>query len=213
MNKLKKIYDNIIFFINIPRSIPIFIIYFLLENKDSIKADMKRDITLLQGITLYPMMMKNQYMRLHFLMVYSYIFRNIFCMRLRENSSFLVKLITIFYKIKVDCGLISKFGPGLSICHGNSSIIFAQEIGENFTVYQQVTIGRGKKVNDRDIAIIGDNCIVYAGAKIIGGITIGNNCIIGAGAVVTKDIPSNCTVIGNPAIIIKKDGKKVYEKL
>ena len=42
-----------------------------------------------------------------------------------------------------------------------------------------------------------------------GGITIGDNVIIGAGSVVTKDIPSNCVVVGNPARIIKQDGERV----
>lgn len=42
-----------------------------------------------------------------------------------------------------------------------------------------------------------------------GGITIGNNVNIGAGCVIVKDVPDNCTVIGNPAVIVKKNGIKV----
>lgn len=38
---------------------------------------------------------------------------------------------------------------------------------------------------------------------IIGDITIGDNVIVGAGSVVTKDVPSNCIVAGNPAKVIK----------
>jgi acetyltransferase-like isoleucine patch superfamily enzyme len=41
-------------------------------------------------------------------------------------------------------------------------------------------------------------------ATILGGITIGENSLVGAGSVVTKDVPSNVVVIGNPAKIIKK---------
>lgn len=52
-----------------------------------------------------------------------------------------------------------------------------------------------------------------AGAKVLGKITIGNNVIIGANAVVVKDVPDNCTIVGVPAYIIKKEGKRVNIKL
>lgn len=208
---MRKIYDYLVIFINMPRSILIFIIYFLMKKKTNLNEDMERDTSLNRANELYPKLIKSKYMKLHYLLIYNYVFRNIFYMRIREFNVVLAKISKILYPIKVDCGLDSKFGPGLVVYHGNSSVVFAHQIGKNFTVYQQVTIGRGKKINGRDMAIIGDNVIVYAGAKIIGGITIGDNCIIGAGAVVTKDIPSNCTVVGNPAKIIKKDGKRFIQ--
>jgi acetyltransferase-like isoleucine patch superfamily enzyme len=40
-------------------------------------------------------------------------------------------------------------------------------------------------------------------ATILGGITIGENALIGAGAVVTKDVPDNAVVAGNPAKVVK----------
>ena len=52
---------------------------------------------------------------------------------------------------------------------------------------------------------IGNNVTIYAGACVSGGITIGDNVVIGANAVVTKDVPDNAVVVGNPARIIKKD--------
>ena len=50
----------------------------------------------------------------------------------------------------------------------------------------------------------GDGVRVYAGAKVIGNVTIGNNSIVGANAVVIKNVPENCTVVGVPAHIIKQ---------
>lgn len=50
---------------------------------------------------------------------------------------------------------------------------------------------------------IGDNCFIGNGAILLPGITIGNEVIIGAGSVVTKDVPSNTIVAGNPARIIQ----------
>jgi maltose O-acetyltransferase len=50
---------------------------------------------------------------------------------------------------------------------------------------------------------IGDNVWISGKAIILPGVTIGDNVIIGAGAVVTKDVPDNVAVGGNPAKIIK----------
>ncbi len=55
----------------------------------------------------------------------------------------------------------------------------------------------GAKIN------IGNNVWIGAGAIVLPGVTIGDNSIIGAGSVVTKDVPRNCVVAGNPAKIIK----------
>jgi serine O-acetyltransferase len=51
---------------------------------------------------------------------------------------------------------------------------------------------------------------IYTGAIIYGGITIGDRAVIGAGAVVRKDVPPDCTVAGNPAFIVKRNGEKVH---
>ena len=58
--------------------------------------------------------------------------------------------------------------------------------------------GYGKPVN------IGDNVWIGGGAIINPGVKIGNNAVIGSGSVVTKDVPDNVVVGGNPAKIIKK---------
>lgn len=96
-------------------------------------------------------------------------------------------------------------GGGIYLDHPYSTVLAAVSIGKHFKTKQLVTIGnnRGGK------PIIGDNVFIGAGAVVCGGITIGDNVQIGANAVVMKDVPSNCTVIGNPAIIIRKDGVKV----
>lgn len=52
---------------------------------------------------------------------------------------------------------------------------------------------------------IGRRCFIGANAIIMCGITIGDEVIVGSGAIVTKDVPSNCIVAGNPARIIKTD--------
>jgi acetyltransferase-like isoleucine patch superfamily enzyme len=52
---------------------------------------------------------------------------------------------------------------------------------------------------------IGDFCVIGIGAIIMGGVKIGNEVVVGAGAVVTKDIPSNTMVAGNPARVIRNN--------
>lgn len=47
--------------------------------------------------------------------------------------------------------------------------------------------------------IVKDGAVIGAGAVILPGVTIGENAVVGAGAVVTKDVPDNITVVGNPA--------------
>lgn len=55
---------------------------------------------------------------------------------------------------------------------------------------------------------IGDDCWVGAGATLLGGVVIGHGSVIGAGSVVTKNIPENVIVAGNPARIIRKIARK-----
>ncbi|MFQ7342722.1 MAG: serine O-acetyltransferase, partial [Turicibacter sp.] len=96
-------------------------------------------------------------------------------------------------------GAIFKTPPVLP--HGLNGIIVApkSKIGANCAIYQQVTIAEKNYV----APIIGDNCIIGAGAKIVGNVKVGNNVKIGANAVVVKDVPDNVIVAGVPAKIIK----------
>lgn len=73
------------------------------------------------------------------------------------------------------------------------------QIGKGCTIYQEVTIGQNKG----KYPIIGDNVIIYPGAKVIGDIKVGSNAIIGANAVVTADVPDNAIVAGIPAKVLK----------
>lgn len=51
--------------------------------------------------------------------------------------------------------------------------------------------------------VLKKNCWIGAGAKIMPGVVIGENSIVASGAVVTKDVPANTVVGGNPAHVIK----------
>ncbi len=51
--------------------------------------------------------------------------------------------------------------------------------------------------------VIGKNVWIAAGATIIGGVTVGENSVVAAGSVVTRDVPPNTLVGGNPARVIR----------
>ena len=48
---------------------------------------------------------------------------------------------------------------------------------------------------------------IGAGAKVLGPFTVGDNSKIGASAVVLKEVPPNCTVVGNPGRIVRRKGE------
>ena len=60
---------------------------------------------------------------------------------------------------------------------------------------------RGLKLNTK----IGKRCFIGVRSIILPGVTIGDEVIVGAGSIITKDVPSNCIVAGNPAKILREN--------
>lgn len=103
-------------------------------------------------------------------------------------------------------------GRRLFIDHGTGVVIGeTTEIGDDCTIYQGVTLGGTGKDRGKRHPTLGNNVMVGAGAKVLGPIRIGNNVRIAAGAVVLMDIPDNCTAVGVPARIVRRNGIKVPE--
>lgn len=101
-------------------------------------------------------------------------------------------------------------GKGFFIDHGSGVIIGETAIvGDNVTLYQGVTLGGTGKETGKRHPTIGDNVMISAGAKIIGSFTVGENSKIGAGSVVLEEVPPNCTVVGVPGRIVKRDNIKI----
>jgi len=84
-------------------------------------------------------------------------------------------------------------------------------IQENCLIASGVTIlshDHCKRVNNQPLlaeTYIGKRCFIAVGATILPGVRIGDEVIVGAGSVVTKDVPSNVIVAGNPARIIREN--------
>ncbi|MBR1388751.1 MAG: serine acetyltransferase [Prevotella sp.] len=136
------------------------------------------------------------------------VFRNLFYYRLGEYISVFIKwLLPPEHTLHIWCPSI---GPGAHFEHNYATYLNAEAIGSDFYCLQMVTLG-----NDRQgrRPTIGNQVSIYTGATVFGGIRIGDNVTIGAGCVVSKDVPDNCTVVGNPAVIVRQDGKRVDIKL
>ncbi len=84
-------------------------------------------------------------------------------------------------------------------------------IGHNVTFindrYPRATNGEGLLQSDADWDCIGtlvkSGASIGSGATLLCGITVGENALIGAGSVVTKNVPPNTVVAGNPARVVK----------
>jgi len=104
----------------------------------------------------------------------------------------------------------ANIGGGFFIDHGFGVVIGeTAEIGKNVTLFQGVTLGGTGKETGKRHPTLGDNVVIGAGAKVLGGISVGNNVYIGANAVVLKPVPGNCTVVGVPGRCIRQEGKRV----
>lgn len=95
----------------------------------------------------------------------------------------------------------AEIGHSLKLNHGMGTVVGARvKLGNNLLLHQQVTFG--DKDNQRPV--VGDNVIVYAGARILGGISVGHNCLIGANTVCFIDVPDNSIAVGVPAKILPR---------
>ena len=97
--------------------------------------------------------------------------------------------------------------------HGMGTVIGETAvIGDDVLLYHEVTLGGTSLEKAKRHPTLGNGVLVGMGAKILGPITIGDHCKIGANAVVNKDIPPNCTVVGIPGRIVRRDGQRIGEE-
>jgi sugar O-acyltransferase (sialic acid O-acetyltransferase NeuD family) len=114
--------------------------------------------------------------------------------------------------------LIGKFnvqlGQGLNIMNfvmisNDVQIGMGTLINAYACVHHDVTIGKFCEISPHAVLLggcyIGDFTAIGSNATILPNVKVGVNVIIGAGSVVLHDLPNNCTAVGNPAKIIKKN--------
>lgn len=93
----------------------------------------------------------------------------------------------------IDVSPLAEIGGGLSFFHGSGAVIGkGTRLGARVTVCQGVTTGSGRPV-------IGDDVILWAGAKVLGDVTVGDRAEVGANAVVLAAVPPDRVAVGVPA--------------
>jgi serine O-acetyltransferase len=123
-------------------------------------------------------------------------------------ARWLSQIARFFTGIEIHPG--AKIGRRLFIDHGMGVVIGeTTTVGDDVTLYQGVTLGGTGKEHGKRHPTLDDGVVVGGGAKILGNITVGKNCRIGAGSVVLRNVPDNSTVVGVPAHIIFREGKRV----
>ena len=91
-------------------------------------------------------------------------------------------------------------GRRLLIDHGMGVVIGETAVvGDNVTLYQQVTLGGVSLDPGKRHPTVEDDVVIGAGAAVLGPITIGKGARVGSNAVVLKDVPAGATVVGIPA--------------
>ena len=127
----------------------------------------------------------------------------------RHNMKFIARWISqrARHKTGIEIHPAAKIGKGLFIDHGMGVVIGeTAEIGDNCTIYQNVTLGGTGKETGKRHPTLGNNVMVGSGAKVLGPFRVGDNARIAAGAVVLSEVPANATAVGVPAHIVKVNG-------
>ena len=135
-----------------------------------------------------------------------YCMRWLYLHKLKYLSLLIKKLIRVLYAC--DIFPTTDIGKGCVFQHGGAGTVIHErcKIGANCEIYQNVTIGgNGKKDSPWPrVPMIGDNVKIYAGACLLGPITIGNNVVIGANAVVLCNMPDDSIAVGVPARVLAR---------
>lgn len=106
----------------------------------------------------------------------------------------------------------AQIGKRLFIDHAMGVIIGETTVvGNDCVLYQGVTLGGTGNETGKRHPTLGNGVVVGSGAKVLGNIHIGDNVRVGANSVVVKDVPADCTVVGVPGRIVRRNGCRITE--
>lgn len=131
-----------------------------------------------------------------------------FYQKYKKNNLFIHKVMASYFKRKnekinqFEHGYEHKIAPGTLFHHTGVTLPSHTVIEKNVQIFKNVTLG----LVDGKACEIGEGSVIFSHVIILGK-RIGKNCVIGAGSVVTKDIPDNSVVVGNPGRVVKQCDK------
>jgi len=123
----------------------------------------------------------------------------------RARFKFPARFLSWFARLvtNVDIHPGAVIGREFFIDHGAGVVIGETTvIGDDVLLYQGVTLGGTGNEKGKRHPTIGNNVVIGAGAKVLGGIRIGDNVKIGAGSVVVRPVPDHSTVVGIPGRVV-----------
>ena len=128
---------------------------------------------------------------------------------LKWLARFISQLARFLTQVEIHPAAI--IGERFFIDHGSGVVVGeTAEIGDDCSLYQKVTLGGTDFIKGvKRHPTLGDKVTVGAGAKILGPVKIGDNSQVGANAVVLKDVAADTSVVGIPAYVVRRKGKKV----
>jgi len=110
-------------------------------------------------------------------------------------------ILTKVYKMNIHKSARVSFGTILD--KTNPKGVFIDE--ESYFASGAILFTHDFSRSIRTNTYVGKRCFIGANVIIMAGIRIGDEVIVGSGSIVTKDVPSNSIIVGNPARIIKSD--------
>lgn len=151
------------------------------------------------------------YSGIHAILIYR-IAHRLYKKRMYTSARLLSQIGRFLTGIEIHPG--ARIGKRLFIDHGTGVVIGETTIiGDNCLLYQGVTLGGTGKEKGKRHPTLGNNVMVGSGAKVLGPFRIGNNVKIAANSVVLNEIPDNCTAVGAPARVVKRNGVRISQDL
>ena len=130
----------------------------------------------------------------------------------RKSLARVMSQVTRFFT-GVEIHPAAKLGRRLFIDHAMGVVIGETcEVGDDCVLYQGVTLGGTGNECGKRHPTLGNNVIVGTGAKVLGNIHIGDRVRIGGNSVVVKDVPPDCTVVGIPGRVVRRNGCRVMQE-